>query len=56
MSYTCRYRSLKALVEGGSLGPIALLAGDFGFKGDPATDLRLYDPAHGGGSLLDVGA
>lgn len=49
------YRSLKALVSGGSLGHVVLLAGDFGFKGDPGSDLRLYDKAQGGGSLLDVG-
>ena len=46
---------LRELVADGELGELTQVRADFGFVGpdDPAS--RLWDPALGGGSLLDVG-
>ena len=45
----------RALVDSGALGELRLVQADFGFHAafDPAS--RLFDPALGGGALLDVG-
>lgn len=37
------------------LGAIRMVEADFGFRSDPASEPNLFDPAMGGGSLLDVG-
>ncbi len=40
----------------GKIGEVKMLAADFGFGSDPnAAKSRLYDPALGGGALMDVG-
>ncbi|MGB3799677.1 MAG: Gfo/Idh/MocA family oxidoreductase [Lewinella sp.] len=49
---------MKALVDGGDLGTLESLRADFGFRGAPREDFerdRLYNPALGGGALLDIG-
>lgn len=47
--------TLRELIGAGRIGEVRLLQADFGFRSvvDPAH--RLYDPALGGGALLDVG-
>jgi len=46
---------LRELLAGGAIGPVRMIAADFGFRAgfDPAG--RLFDPNLGGGGLLDVG-
>jgi predicted dehydrogenase len=46
---------IHQLVTSGAIGDVRLLSADFGFKGDPSSELLLFDRACGGGSLLDVG-
>jgi predicted dehydrogenase len=47
---------LRELVGGGAIGDPRLLAADFGFRHSGGPTHRLFDPALGGGALLDVGA
>ena len=49
------HRKLYDMVRTGALGEIRMIQGDFGFKAeyDPAN--RLFNPARGGGALLDLG-
>lgn len=49
------YRRLVDLIAGGAIGDVLLLEADFGFvvPFDPTS--RLFDPALGGGALLDLG-
>ncbi|WP_051415783.1 Gfo/Idh/MocA family protein [Nocardiopsis sp. CNT312] len=49
------YRLARELVADGAIGPLRSLTAEFGFSApyDPAH--RLFDPALGGGALLDVG-
>ena len=49
---------MKRLVEAGAIGKLESLRADFGFRGAPREDFdrdRLYNPALGGGALLDIG-
>lgn len=46
---------LQERIATGALGELKLLTADFGFRGDPAQKRRVFDPALGGGALLDVG-
>jgi len=46
---------LRQMLREGIIGPVRLLRADFGFQAAPATNPRLFDPALGGGALLDVG-
>lgn len=46
---------LKEWVATGVLGELKLLTADFGFRADPEAKRRVFDPALGGGALLDVG-
>ncbi len=43
------------LIETGAIGEIISVKADFGFKGVFEPRSRLYDPAQGGGALLDIG-
>lgn len=43
------------LVRSGAIGDLSLVSADFGFKAPFDPKGRLFDPALGGGSLLDVG-
>jgi predicted dehydrogenase len=45
----------RGLVIEGAIGEPRLLAADFGFRTDFNPKSRLFDPALGGGALLDVG-
>lgn len=45
---------LLEILEEGRIGEVRMLSVDFGFRAEPWMD-RLFDPALGGGALLDVG-
>ncbi|WP_319936731.1 Gfo/Idh/MocA family protein [Neolewinella aquimaris] len=48
----------KKAIDGGAIGRVEGLRADFGFLGQPREDYsrdRLYNPALGGGALLDIG-
>jgi predicted dehydrogenase len=50
-----QYQKVTELINAGEIGEIKMVEADFGFKAGTPTPQRLYDPALGGGSLLDVG-
>jgi len=50
-----QYQKLQELIKAGELGEIMNVLVDFGFIPQPPVPARLYDPALGGGSLLDIG-
>jgi predicted dehydrogenase len=45
----------KEIVDGGGIGQPRMLHADFGVPTTAAADSRFYDPAQGGGALLDRG-
>lgn len=45
----------RQMIAAGTLGDIRMLAADLGFRADFDPQHRLFDPALGGGALLDVG-
>lgn len=53
-AYHAQFRAIKTAIAGGEIGPIRAIAGNFGFP-HTANDDPKYDPAQGGGALLDVG-
>jgi predicted dehydrogenase len=50
-----QYQKLQELIASGELGEIMNVLVDFGFIPQAPVPPRLYDPALGGGSLLDIG-
>jgi predicted dehydrogenase len=50
-----QYQKLKELIAAGELGEIKNILVNFGFIPQEPAPARLYDPALGGGSLLDIG-
>ena len=50
-----QYHKLEELKASGAIGEIRSIQVDFGFVPQPPTPPRLFDPALGGGSLLDIG-
>lgn len=46
---------LLELIEKGAIGDILHIRADFGFRGNPDPEARLYNKKLGGGSLLDIG-
>ncbi len=49
---------MKRRVDAGAIGELQGLRADFGFRGQPQEDFsrdRLFNPALGGGALLDIG-
>jgi predicted dehydrogenase len=46
---------LRELIKEGAIGEPRLVQADFGFRTDFDPTSRLFDPARGGGALLDVG-
>lgn len=44
-----------ALVQEGTIGPVTMLQANFGFRVPVDPGSRVFDPALGGGALLDVG-
>ena len=49
------YEKAKQLIAHGKVGQIKYFYGEFGFKPAEPVAPRLYDPALGGGALLDIG-
>ena len=49
------YQLTKQLIRDGKVGNIKYLHAEFGFLPTPPIAPRIYDPALGGGSLLDIG-
>ena len=49
------YRRMRELVDGGAIGRPLVVEADFGFRMRFDPSHRLFDPARGGGALLDVG-
>lgn len=49
------YQRLMSLKHGGALGNIQNVLINFGFIPQPPVAKRIYDPALGGGTLLDIG-
>ena len=49
------YEKAKQLIADGKVGAIKYFYGEFGFKPVAPVAPRLYDPALGGGALLDIG-
>ncbi|GAB4483133.1 MAG: Gfo/Idh/MocA family oxidoreductase [Anaerolineae bacterium] len=49
------FARLRELLAEEALGAVQMLGADFGFRADFAPHSRLFDPALGGGALLDVG-
>lgn len=49
------YRKMKEMIAEGKVGKIKYLTAEFGFIPTPPFPQRLYDPALGGGALLDIG-
>src|SRR5450432_4597212 len=50
-----QYQKVQELIASGELGEIKNVLIDFGFIPQPPVPPRLFDPALGGGSLLDIG-
>ncbi len=49
------YLKVREMIAQGKVGAIQYINAEFGFKPTPPVSQRIYDPALGGGSLLDVG-
>lgn len=50
-----QYQKTVSLIENGTIGEIKMIQADFGFNASERLTQRLYDPALGGGALLDIG-
>lgn len=50
-----QYEQVMALINAGRIGEVKFIQADFGFKAPEPKAQRLFDPALGGGSLLDIG-
>lgn len=49
------FRNLLEIVDSGRIGTVTNVVADFGFSAVADDRSRLWDPAQGGGSLLDIG-
>lgn len=49
------FRTALEIVQSGRIGAVRHIVADFGFAAAPDPTSRLWDPAQGGGSLLDIG-
>lgn len=50
-----QFIKVKEMIQEGKTGEITSIRGDFGFTATYPNPVRLYDPALGGGSLMDIG-
>ncbi len=50
-----QYNKALQMIKDGVIGEIRSIRADFGFRPQPPVADRLFDPALGGGSLLDIG-
>ncbi len=55
MRYLPAIAKVRALLAEGALGEVQLLTADFGFRAEFDPESRLFNPALGGGTLLDLG-
>lgn len=53
--YLPHMRALMARIEAGEIGEVRLIQADFCYRSRVNPDSRTFDPALGGGALLDVG-
>lgn len=53
--FTPAFVKLRTLIAEGAIGDVRLLEADFGFRAGFDPKGRLFDPALGGGALMDVG-
>lgn len=49
------YHTVMALLRDGRLGEVRSMTSTFGFRASDPAPARVYDPALGGGSILDIG-
>lgn len=49
------YQVVRKMIDEGKVGKIKYINAEFGFVPTPPVAPRIYDPALGGGSLLDIG-
>ncbi|MFN8028078.1 MAG: Gfo/Idh/MocA family oxidoreductase [Acidimicrobiia bacterium] len=49
------YQALTQTIDDGAIGDLRLVEADFGFRAPFDPEHRLFDPAQGGGALLDLG-
>jgi predicted dehydrogenase len=47
--------AVKDIIASGEIGPVHQVVADFGFKADFGPEHRIFNPALGGGALLDLG-
>lgn len=50
-----QYQAVMEIIHSGRIGEVRFIQSDFGFKAPEPRAQRLFDPALGGGSLLDIG-
>ena len=50
-----QYDKVMEIIRSGQIGEVRMIQADFGFRAPDPRPQRLYDPALGGGSLLDIG-
>lgn len=50
-----QFEKVMEMITSGKIGDVRLIQCDFGFKAPEPKAQRLFDPALGGGSLLDIG-
>jgi predicted dehydrogenase len=50
-----QYQEVIRIIESGKIGTVKMIQADFGFRAPAPLAQRLYDPALGGGALLDIG-
>jgi predicted dehydrogenase len=50
-----QYKAMMKIIRSGEIGEVKMIQADFGFKAPEPKAQRLYDPALGGGALLDIG-
>jgi predicted dehydrogenase len=50
-----QFQKVMDMIRSGKIGEVRFIQSDFGFKAPEPKAQRLYDPALGGGSLLDIG-
>jgi predicted dehydrogenase len=50
-----QYKKLQEILQAGKLGTVKSVLASFGFRPLQPVSPRLYDPALGGGSLMDIG-
>jgi predicted dehydrogenase len=50
-----QYQKVMEIISSGEIGDVKMIQADFGFRAPEPPAQRLFDPALGGGALLDIG-